>query len=361
MPKTGMLVRISLVLAAVAALATVVASTAGAARQDTALTGAGSTLVAPLVAAWTNNPNQAGSPFTQANPGITVSYSSVGSGAGVLAIRNNQVDFGASDAPLSMFASNATCDTCYQIPWALTGVAVIYHIDGVTKPLNMSGPVLAKIFLGQIPYWDDKSIKALNPGVSIPHTAILTVHRSSASGTTAIFTQFLSAVSSAFKSQTGAGVAPPWQGSNYITASSSSNMDSQVHSNNGAVGYVGVDYAIPHNLVVFKIKNRKNHYIAPSLASIAVAAKAKTKPEADGSIIIVNPPAAGKFAKAYPIAGYTYVDVQKQSNQAGPLKTFLKWAVTSGQASTYTTALVFDPLPAAVVTYDKATIAKITG
>lgn len=360
MPKNGMLVRISLVLAAAAALATVVVSTAGAARQNTSLTGAGSTLVAPLVGAWTNNPNQAGSPFTTAHPGITVSYSSVGSGSGVLAIRNKQVDFGASDAPLSMFASNATCDTCYQIPWALTGVAAIYHINGVTKPLNISGPVLAKIFLGQVGYWDDKSIKALNKGVTIPHTAILTVHRASASGTTAIFTQYLSAVSPEFKSQTGAGVAPPWQGSNYITATSSSNMDSQVHNNDGAVGYVGIDYAIPHNLVFFKVKNRANKFVAPSLASILVAAKDQSKPSADGSLNIVNPPNKGGFEKAYPIAGYTYVDVQKHSTQAGPLKTFLNWAIASGQASSYTTPLVFAPIPKAVFTYDKGIIAKIS-
>jgi phosphate transport system substrate-binding protein len=356
MPKNGMLVRISLVLAAAAALATVAVSAAGAARQSATLQGAGSTFVAPLVATWTQVPSQAGSPFTSAK-GITVNYTASGSGPGVLAIRNNQVDFGASDAPLSAYASNATCETCYQIPWALSGTAVIYHIDGVTKQLNMSGEVLAKIYLGQITNWNDAAIKKLNKGVTIPSTPIITVHRDSASGTTYNFTDFLSRVSSAFKSQTGTGVAPNWQGSNQLAAHGSNGVDTAVKNNNGAVGYVDVYYGVNNHLAFMKIKNRAGHFVTPTTSSIGQAAHVDTHPAADGSLSIVNPPNKMGYSNAYPISTYTYVDVQKHSQQTAALKTLLNWAVTAGQS--YAKQDVFVPLPKTVVTYDQGQIKKI--
>lgn len=355
MPRNGMLARISLALAATAALATIAASAAGAARQSTTLTGAGSTFVQPLVSTWTQIPSQAASPFTSAKH-ITVNYGGGGSGAGVADIAAKTVDFGASDAPLSAFA--ATCTTCYQIPWALSGTAVIYHVNGVSARLKMTGQVLAKIYLGQITNWNDPAITALNKGVNIPSTPITTVHRDSASGTTYNFTDYLSRVSSTFKSQVGKNTFPSWPGSNTAQAHGSSGVDAAVKATNGAVGYVDVFYGVNAHLKFMSIKNRAGKYVSPTTATIALASKIDQTPAKDGSLSIVNPPSSSGYAKAYPISTYTYVDVQKRSTQAAALKTFLSWAVTTGQ--TYAKKNIFVPLPKKVVAYDQKTIPKIT-
>ena len=354
MPKTGKLVQISVALAAVAALATIAVTAAGAARQSSTLTGAGSTFVQPLIATWTQIPSQSGSPFTSAK-GINVNYGGGGSGVGVADITNKSVDFGASDAPLSAF--NPTCATCYQIPWALSGTAVIYRIDGVSAKLKMSGPLLAQIYLGKIAYWDNAAIKKLNKGVSIPHTPITTVHRDSASGTTYNFTDYLSRVSATFKSSVGRGVMPSWPGNNTAQGHGSSGVDAAVKNTNGAVGYVDVYYGISSHLQFMAIKNRAGNFISPTIATIAAASKIDTSPSSTGELSIVNPPSAMGYGKAYPISTYTYVDVQKQSTHAADVKTFLNWAVTSGQ--TYAKQDIFVPLPSPIVTWDKAHIKKI--
>jgi phosphate transport system substrate-binding protein len=356
MPKTGMHVRITLVIAAAAALATIAVSAAGAARQSNpTLTGAGSTFVQPLINTWTQLPTPSSSPFTSAK-NINVTYGGGGSGVGVTDITNNTVDFGASDAPLSAF--NPTCTTCYQIPWALSGTAVIYHIDGVTAKLKMTGPLLAQIYLGNITYWDAAAIKKINKGVSIPHTPITTVHRDSASGTTYNFTDYLSHVSPTWKSGVGTSVFPAWPGSNTQQAHGSSGVDAAVKNTNGAVGYVDVYYGINAHLQFMYIKNKAGNFISPSIATIAAASKVDTSPKADGSLSIVNPPSAMGFGKAYPISTYTYVDVQQHTSQPVALKAFLNWAVIQGQ--TYAKADIFVPLPKPVVTWAKAHIAKIT-
>lgn len=356
MPKYGMHVRIALALAAAAALATVAVSAAGAARMSTTLKGAGSTFVQPLVNAWTQLPSPSSSPFTSQKH-IDVTYGGGGSGAGVADIIAKTVDFGASDAPLSSFAT--TCTTCVQTPWALSGTALIYHISGVTKTLNMSGAVLAKIYLGQIKFWDDKAIKALNKGVSIPHTPITTVHRDSSSGTTYNFTDYLSAVSSYWKHHYGATtLIGTWPGNNTVQAHGSSGVAAAVASTNGAVGYVDLWYGITAHLKYMSIENQHGRFVQPSLASIAQASKLDTSPKADGSLSIVNPPNKSKYFGAYPISTYTYVDVQKHSGaMATPLKTFLLWAVTTGQ--TKAAANYFVPLPSGVVAWDKTHIKQI--
>lgn len=355
MPKTGMLVRISLALAAAAALATVAVSAAGAARQSVTLTGAGSTFVQPLVNAWTQLPSPSSSPFTSQKH-INVTYGGGGSGAGVADIIAKTVDFGASDAPLSAFAT--TCTTCVQTPWALSGTAMIYRIDGVTKTLNMSGDVLAKIYLGKIKYWNDTAIKAINKGVSIPHTAITTVHRDSSSGTTYNFTDYLSHVSATWKHKYGATtLVGTWPGNN-VQAHGSSGVAAAVAGTNGAVGYVDVWYGISAHLKYMSIENQHGRFVQPTLAAIAEASKLDTTPKANGELSIVNPPNKSKYYGAYPISTYTYVDVQKHSGaMAAPLRTFLLWAVTTGQSKAK--ANYFVPLPSGVVNWDKTHINTI--
>ena len=356
MPKNGMLVRIALALAATAVVGTVAVTTAGAApTSNPTLTGAGSTFVQPLINTWTQLPNPAASPFTSAK-NINVNYGGGGSGAGVTAITNKTVDFGASDAPLSAF--NPTCATCYQIPWALSGTAIIYRIDGLTPKLKMSGPVLAQIYLGNITNWNNSAIKKLNPGVTIPSTPITTVHRDSSSGTTYNFTDYLSKVSATFQSQVGKSTFPSWPGSNTAQGHGSSGVDAAVKNTNGAVGYVDVYYGITAHLDFMKIKNKAGNFISPTVATIAAASKIDTSPSATGELSIVNPPSAMGYGQAYPISTYTYVDVQKASTQAASLRIFLNWAVTTGQ--TFAKPDIFVPLPSPVVTWDKTHIKKNT-
>ena len=166
MRKHRTFVRSTLALAATAAVVVVALTAVGAAsarQADVTVTGAGSTFVAPLVQAWVSPVS------SQLN--LNLSYTANGSGAGVAAITNRTVDFGASDFPLSADQFTA-CNSCLQIPWALAGTSIDYRLDGVSATLKLSGPVLANIYLGKVTYWDDKSIKALNKGVSLPHTAI---------------------------------------------------------------------------------------------------------------------------------------------------------------------------------------------
>ncbi len=347
MSRNGMLVRIALALAAAAALATVAVSAAGAARQSATLHGDGSTFVAPLVNTWI--------PHVHSSLGITVTYPAApaGSGGGVTAITNKTVDFGASDAPLASFAT--TCHTCTQTPWALSGTAIIYNLNGFPG-LHMTGSVLAQIYLGKITFWDNKAIKAINPGKKLPHTQIIPVERNKASGTTYNFTDFLSRTSSAWKNGPGTSTYPAWPAG--TQASGSLGVASTVATNPGGIGYVDLYYGIKNHLSYMFIQNRSKHWVQPTFKSISAAAAYDTHPDANGAASIVNPPASTKYFGAYPISTYTYVDVQTSSgSQATPLKAFLNWAVTTGQS--FAKADYFVPLPKTVVTFDKKQIAKI--
>lgn len=347
MPRNGKLVRIAPVAAAaalVAALAVVMTGTASARNNAVSVNGAGSTFVAPLVTKWQ-------APVQQ-QLGINLNYSAVGSGGGVSAITNKQVDFGASDAPLSQF--NPTCSSCVQIPWALAATGVIYNLSGL-QHLHMTGSVLAQIFRGKITNWSDPAIKKLNRGKSLPDRAITVVHRSDSSGTTFNFTDYLSHVSHAWKSQVGTGTAVSWPTGE--GEKGSSGVAGAVRTTPGAIGYVDVYYAVHNHLGLFVIKNRSGKFVQPRAKGILAAAQLDTHPAKDGSLSIVNPPKSGKYRNAYPLATYTYVDVQKSSANAANIKKLLNWAISKGQ--TYGPALIFEPLPNAVKAFDRKQIKKI--
>jgi phosphate transport system substrate-binding protein len=348
MPRNGKLVRIALALAAaglVAALAVVMAGTASARSSSATVNGAGSTFVAPLVTKWMAP--------VQSQLGIQLNYNAVGSGGGVSAITNKQVDFGASDAPLSQF--NPTCNSCVQIPWALAGTAVIYNLQGL-QHLKMTGSVLAQIYMGKITKWNAKAIKKLNKGLALPNKSITVVHRSDSSGTSYNFTDYLSHVSGAWKSQVGTGTAVNWPTGE--GEKGSSGVAGAVKSTPGAIGYADVDYSIVNHLPIMRMKNRSNKFVLPRAQGIKAAAALDIHPKKDGSLSIVDPPATKKYANAYPICTYTYVDVQKSSGaNAGNIKKLLNWAVTKGQS--YGPPIVFEPLPKPVVTFDKKQIKKI--
>jgi phosphate transport system substrate-binding protein len=346
MPKSGTFTRI-VALLAVAALSALAAATAGAApakHSGTTISGAGSTFVAPLVNQWI-------SPLGSAY-GYELQYSPVGSGAGITAVTGRTVDFGASDAPLTPDQFTA-CKGCVQIPWALSATAVIYNLDGVKNLLHMDGATLAKIFGGQITQWDDPAIKKLNPGVNLPSTKIATVHRSDNSGTTFNFTDYLSSVSSSWKSGIGSGVAVNWP--NGTGSRGSSGVAATVGQTPGGIGYVDVAYAKTNHLKFLAMKNASGKYTTPGLRGILAAASSDQKPDANNALSIVNPPK--KFALAYPISTYTYVIVPQQSSKAADLKKFLFWAVTKGQS--YGPKLLFQPIPKNVLVVAEKTIKSI--
>jgi phosphate transport system substrate-binding protein len=343
---------LALLIAAVSALALVAG--AGAKQQShtaTTITGAGSTFVSPLVSVWTP---AVGSAFD-----YTVQYSAVGSGAGIAAISSRQVDFGASDAPLTPDQFNA-CNGCVQIPWALAGTAIPYDIPNLTLPkntnLNLSGDVIAKIFMGQITNWNDRAIKALNPKASIPELKITPVFRTGNSGTTYNFTDYLSAASGEWKSKIGTGQSVNWPTG--TGASGSAGVAGVVANTPGAVAYVDTAFAIANHLRFASIKNRAGKFVAPSIRNVAAAGGAVTKVPGNNELHIVDP--AKSLPTAYPIATYTYIILPSKSAKAAELRKMVFWALTQGQQAKYTAKLWFAPIPKNVLAASEKTLKQVT-
>ena len=317
----------------------------GTPTDSKVLTGAGSTLVYPLVSQW--------EPDYATKAGVTITYGAIGSGGGIDQITARAVDFGASDAPLSSDQATA-CKGCIQIPWALAATVVTYNVKGVPNNLHLTGPVVADMFLGNITSWNDPKIKALNPGVSLPDTKVTPIYRSDGSGDSYVFSSYLSAVSPDFKSKIGASTQPPF--STGTGAAKNSGVAASVQSTDGAIGYVAISYIAADSLNQALIQNAAGKYPAPSTDSIKAAADAVTKAQPDGSIPLVNPPASA--ANAYPLSTYTYAIVPKSSPKAAALKAFLTYAIGDGQA--FGPDLGFPALPSAVVSSDKTEIASIS-
>ncbi|MGZ4390460.1 MAG: phosphate ABC transporter substrate-binding protein PstS [Gaiellaceae bacterium] len=304
------------------------------------LVGAGSTLVAPLVAKWSFD--------YQRRAGVTVTYGAVGSGTGIAQIRS--VDFAASDAPLTT-GQASVCKGCVQIPWALAATLVAYHVKGVPNRLKLSGAVLAGIYLGVVRHWNDAAIRRLNPGVRLPATAITPVFRSDGSGDTYAFSDYLSKVSPVWKRTRGVSTAisfPTGAG-----ARGNAGVSAYLGRNDGAIGYLGISYGshFDHALV----ENAAGKFPEPGVPSIEAAAKSVTSVPADNAISITSPPASA--AGAYPISTFTYAIVPKSSPKASALRAFLTYAVTTGQK--FGPPLQFARLPAVVLEADRAAIAKI--
>jgi len=324
---------------------TVTKSSSSGGGNSKVLTGAGSTLVYPLVSQW--------EPDYSTKTGVTITYGAIGSGGGIDQITARAVDFGASDAPLTTDQATA-CKSCLQIPWALGATTVAYNVSGVPDHLKLTGPVIADIFLGTITTWNDSKIKALNPGVSLPSTKITPIYRSDGSGDSFVFSSYLSAVSPTFQSKIGASTQPPF--SVGTAAAKNSGVAASIQSTNGAIGYVALSYIAPDALHSALIQNAAGQYPVPGVPSIKAAANAVTTVNSDGSIPLVNPPASA--TGAYPMSTYTYAIVPKSATNAATLKAFLTYAITDGQA--FGPPLGFPELPAAIVAHDKQEIAKIS-
>lgn len=328
-------------------LAVCVFAVGAAAASAATLTGAGSTLVAPLEAVWATSWGNA--------TGNSVQYAAVGSGSGYQDIAHGLVDFGASDAPLSVY-STPPCASCVQIPWALSATGVSYNIRGLRLPrgtsLHLTGPVLAKIYLGQIKNWADPAIKASNRGAHIPSTPITVIWRSDASGDTYAFSRYLSDVSRPFASRVGASTTVSFPVG--VGARGNSGMVTALRSTNGGIAYVAVSY-IEQTGIVVGIKNAAGRYVTPNLSAIEAAAAVVHRVPSNNQLTIVNPPKRAK--SAYPISTYTYAIVPTNARNGALLRSFFSYAIGVGQRAG--PGLAFAPLPRAVLNADRRTISRI--
>lgn len=307
---------------------------------STTLSGAGSTLVAPILTKWQGEYSSAYN--------VTVTYGAIGSGGGVQSVTDRTVDFGASDAPLSADQTKA-CTGCVQIPWALAATTLSYNLPSVTKPLRLSGPVIADMFLGKITTWNDKRIAHLNPGVKLPPTRVSPVWRNDASGDTYVFSSYLSSVSPEFKAKYGTQALLSWPAG--FGEKGNSGVAAGILGQEGTIGYLAIGQALGSHLSYASIQNAAGKFVKPTTASIA-AAGATAHFAADNSASIVNPPRSAKAA--YPLSTFTYVIVPKSSPKLAALQKFIGYAVTTGQQDA--TAFDFAPLPKSVVAKDKAIV-----
>jgi phosphate transport system substrate-binding protein len=316
----------------------------GGSDESKVLVGAGSTLVAPLVAQWSNDYAK--------KTGVTITYGSIGSGGGIAQITARTVDFGASDAPLTSDQASA-CKDCVQVPWALGATLASYNLKGAPAKLKLSGPVLADIFLGKITQWNDPAIAKLNPGAALPATTITPVYRSDGSGDTYAFTDFLSKVSPEWKSKEGVSTQVNFPKG--IGGKGNDGVAAVVGRQNGAIGYLGISYVFGNKLQYALIQNEAGNYPVPGPDTITAAADSiKTIPPAN-ALSITNPPASAP--DAYPISTFTYAIFPTTSSKAKTLREFVTYAIGPGQA--FGEKLQFAPLPAKVVSAGKQTLAKL--
>lgn len=316
----------------VAALVASMSAATAIAVAAGALTGAGSTLVAPLMAHWSSN--------FQKRTGISVTYGAVGSGTGIEDISSRTVDFGASDAPLTSAQASA-CHGCVQVPWALTATAVGFHINGV-RSLKLTGPVVARIYLGQITNWDSGAIRSLNKHAHLPNLKITPVFRSDGSGDTYAFTDFLSRESSSWSHRVGRATAVNFPTG--IGSKGNSGVTATVASTNGAIGYIAASYLIAHGLPAVALQNGAGNYEYPNLKNIEAAARSVASVPKSNELHIVDPSAT--YSTAYPLSTFTYAIVPKVSASASLLGRFIRYAVGPGQS--YGPALDFAALPQVV-------------
>jgi phosphate transport system substrate-binding protein len=316
----------SLFIGTVCALAAAVAASA-----QTQLTGAGSTFINPVMTKWAAE-------YHKVDPGVQINYQSIGSGAGIKQISEGTVDFGATDGPMSDAALAKLPAKILHIPTVAGGVVLTYNLPGING-LKLDGPTIANIYLGKITKWNDAEIVKQNSGLKLPETDIAVVHRADGSGTTYIFTDFLSTVSADWKSKAGKNTAVSWPTG--IGAKGTDGVSGQVKQTPGAIGYVELIYALQNKLLYADVKNAEGEYVKPSLESVTAALSTATIPD-DFRFSFVNAP--GK--DSYPIAGVTWLLVyeqQKAADKGKKMVSFLKWILNDGEKMA--TALDYASLP----------------
>lgn len=297
--------------------------------QQLIINGAGATFPYPLYSRWFYE--------FEKETGIKINYQSVGSGAGIQQAKAGTVDFGASDAPLP--GKEQEESKLVMIPTVAGSIAIVYNLPNVGKGLKLTRELIADIYLGKVKKWDDPKIKAFNKDINLPNIPIVVARRSDGSGTTAIFTNFLSAVSPEWKEKVGAGTSVNWPVG--IGGKGNEGVAGIVKNTIGAIGYVEFAYAVQNNLSYAQIKNKYGTFVYPSIETVKYAASFFKLPE-DFAVYIVDAP--GK--NSYPIAGYTFLLLKKEYQDLEKAKAiikFIRWAYEKGDK--YAEELLYVPLP----------------
>lgn len=319
----------------------------GAAQSSMKLSAAGATFPEPVYTKWFAD--------YDAKTGVKINYQAIGSGAGIKQLKNQTVDFAGSDAPLKEKDMKEMPSEVVQFPSVGGAVVLAYNLPGAPAGLKMTGENIAGIFMGKITKWNDPALAANNPGVSLPDLNINTVHRSDGSGTTNIFTTYLSQVSPMWKDQIGNGKTVSWPGG--IGGKGNDGVTAAIKQGNGGLGYVELAYAMQNKLPVAQIKNAAGNFVAPSVQTTTNAIEgALPLVQKDITAPISNAPGA----QSYPIAALTYILVYKQGKKPETTKAtvdFLNWAMKDGQAQA--AKLDYAPLPKALVDANAKAIAEL--
>ncbi len=311
------------------------------------LTGAGSTFAAPLYQAWAQD-------YGKIAAGVKLNYQGVGSGAGIQQYTDKTVDFGATDLAMTD-AELAKAPDTQHIPMAMGSIVITYNVDGVTAPLKFDGDTVAKIWLGKITKWNDAAIAALNPGVKLPTADIAVVSRSDSSGTSGVFTDYLSNVSADWKTAIGVNKAPKWPVGQ--AGSGNAGVASGVKQTANSIGYVELQYALSSKLPFADMKNKAGKFVTASIDGTSAAAAGVTLP-ADYRVSIVN--ADGDTT--YPIASFTYILVRKNAascSNAKPLVDMLWWTFHDSTAQKTETSLFYAPVPAKALPQIEASLKSL--
>ena len=318
---------------------------------QTTLNGAGATFPYPMYSKWFSE-------YHKIHSDIQINYQSIGSGGGIRQVTEGTVDFGASDMPMTddqlKEAQTKLKTTVLNIPTVLGAVVPAYNIPGVTAELKFTPDVLAGIFLGRISNWNDPAISTINPGVKFPNQEIIVVHRSDGSGTTFVWTDYLSKVSPDWKAQVGSGTSVKWPKG--MGGKGNEGVAGLIRQLPGSLGYVELIYAVQNNILYGSVRNSAGIFLKASLEGVTAAAASAPKMPADFRVSITNAP--GK--DAYPISTFTWLLIPKQSKDAAKgkiLADFLSWMANDGQKMT--TALSYAPLPENVAAKVKETIKQV--
>jgi len=315
--------------------------------QTTQLNGAGATFPYPIYSKWFSE-------YNKLHSDVQINYQSIGSGGGIRQVLNGTVDFGASDGPMTDEQLKQSKVKILHIPTVLGAVVPAYNVPGVTEEIKFTPEILAGIYLNKILKWNDPAIASANPGVKLPDQGIIVIYRSDGSGTTYIFTDYLSKVSKDWASGVGKGTSVKWP--NGVGGKGNEGVAGQVRQLTGAIGYVELIYAVQNKISYGSLKNAAGNFVKATLESVTEAASSAPSMPADFRVSITNAP--GKTA--YPISSFTWLLIPEQSKDPKKgkiLADFLNWMVTEGQAMT--TQLSYAPLPANLVEKVKVAIKQV--
>ena len=327
-------------------LAVGTAMTATTAMAQTTLNAAGATFPYPMYSKWFNE-------YHNQHPEVQINYQSIGSGGGIRQVLAGTVDFGASDGPMTDEQLGQSKSKILHIPTVLGAVVPAYNIPGVKQELKFTPDLLASIFLGKVTNWNDAAIAKVNPGVSFPNQSIIVVHRSDGSGTTYIFTDYLSKVSGDWKSTVGKGTSVKWPVG--LGGKGNEGVAGMVRQMDGSIGYVELIYALQNNIAYGTVKNAAGEFVRASLDSTTAAAASVKNMPADFRVSITNAPGKG----VYPIASFTWLLIPQQfkEGKGNIMKDFLTWMLDKGESMTQ--PLYYAPLPKEVADKVRATIPQI--